>query len=173
PKKKKKKLIHLPLTSVLDLRRSFRPFFLDAKTSAPLPSKKYYDFASWLVTQLTFSFVVAPFFLLTLHDSLTAWTRVYFYAAVGTAGCMIFFASPAKQQIRKALEKRNGPAKKEEGGKEGQQLKKVASTESLTGTGAPVYGISQDLEKEMEEAFQEAREGVVRARALSAARKKL
>lgn len=166
-------LFNSPLTSVLDLRRNFRPFFLDAKTSAPLPSKKYYDLASWLVTQLTFSFVVAPFFLLGFNDSLTAWARVYFYAMVGTAGCMIFFASPAKKQIRKALEKRNGSAKKEESSKEGQQLKRVASTESLTGTGAPVYGISQDLEKEMEEAFQEAREGVARARALSAARKEL
>jgi lysophospholipid acyltransferase len=153
----------------LDLRRSFRPFFLDAKTSSPLPTKKYYDIASWLATQLTFSFAAAPFLLLGFTDSLTAWARVYFYAVVGTAGLMIFFASPAKKQLKKTLEKRSSSAKVGEG-KEG--LQRVSSSESLTGTGAPVLGISQDLEKELDEAFNEVREVRARARVASLSKAK-
>ncbi|KAK4227724.1 MBOAT, membrane-bound O-acyltransferase family-domain-containing protein [Podospora fimiseda] len=149
-------------TVAKNLRRNLRPFFLDAKTSLPVPTKKYYDIASWLATQLTFSFAAAPFLLLGLKDSLTAWSRVYFYAVVGTAGLMAFFASPAKKQLKRAIEKRS--AKVNEG-----KLKRVASNESLTGTGAPVLGISQDLEKEFGEAVDEVREEVrARARARAA-----
>lgn len=93
-----------------NVRRNIRPFFLDAKTQAPLPSKKWYDLASWLTTQLTFNFAVCPFLVLGFHESITAWSRVYFYAIIHTAVALAFFSSPGKKWLRKTLEKRNAKA---------------------------------------------------------------
>ncbi|KAA8572641.1 hypothetical protein EYC84_003240 [Monilinia fructicola] len=73
----------------------FPPFFVDPKTTQPTPHKLYYDLFSWLATQLAFSFTVAPFILLTLPASFLVWSRVYFYAIIGTALSTAFFASPA------------------------------------------------------------------------------
>jgi lysophospholipid acyltransferase len=65
------------------LRRNFRPLFLAPDLKTPLPSKKYYDIASWFVTQVTFNFVVIPFGMLTLRDSYIAWRSVIFYVHIG------------------------------------------------------------------------------------------
>ncbi|RYP46009.1 hypothetical protein DL768_007725 [Monosporascus sp. mg162] len=133
------------------LRRNIRPFFLDPVSQQPLPTKNYYDFVSWLTTQATFSFVVAPFILLRLDKSLAVWASVYFYAVIGTGASMAFFASPAKMYLRKKLEKRTGAA--------GVRLVRSASTESL-GDGKrsePVLGISDPV-KDIDEAIQEIKE---------------
>lgn len=45
--------------------------------------------------------------LLTLRDSLLVWSRVYFYAILGAAAVMAFFASPAKPWLDKRLQVRN------------------------------------------------------------------
>ncbi|RYP79486.1 hypothetical protein DL769_002941 [Monosporascus sp. CRB-8-3] len=133
------------------LRRNIRPFFLDPVSQQPLPTKKYYDFVSWLTTQATFSFVVAPFILLRLDKSLAVWASVYFYAVIGTGVSMAFFASPAKVYLRKQLEKRTRAA--------GVRLVRSASTESL-GDGKrpePVLGIGDPV-KDIDEAIQEIKE---------------
>ena len=102
-------LASLIQTVAKNFRRFFRPFFFrdPATLKEPLPSKLWlYDPLSFVATQLAFSFTVAPFILLTLHDSLLAWSRVYFYTVVGVLASMAFFASPAKPALKKELERR-------------------------------------------------------------------
>ncbi|KAI2471699.1 MBOAT family protein [Annulohypoxylon bovei var. microspora] len=138
-------------------RRTIRPFFIDPVTQKPLPSKKYYDIASWLATQTTFSFVVAPFVILRLDHSMLAWGRVYFYAVLTTGASMALFTSPAKKQLRQLLEGRT----KEAGGK----MMRSASTDSMTGRGRePVLGVSEDPGRDIDEAIREIREEVERVR---------
>ncbi|KAI1094608.1 MBOAT-domain-containing protein [Rostrohypoxylon terebratum] len=138
-------------------RRTIRPFFLDPVTQKPLPSKKYYDFASWLATQTTFSFVVAPFVILRFDQSILAWSRVYFYAVLSTGASMAFFASPAKKQLRAVLEKRTKDV--------GAKMVRSASADSVTGPGRePVLGVSEDPGRDIDEAIQEIRVEVERAR---------
>jgi lysophospholipid acyltransferase len=102
-------------TVAKNFRRYIRPFFLNPpkdesdRNPTPLSSKRYYDFASWFVTQIGFSFVTAPFVLLTLHDSIMVWARVYFYVPVAVAVSIAFFSPqlPFKKMIVKKLEARN------------------------------------------------------------------
>lgn len=87
------------------------------------------------MTQLTFSFTTAPFVLLSLPASYLVWSRVYFYAIIGTALSTGFFSSPAKAFLKKKLEMRAQNA--------GSQLKRSYSQESLAGRD-PVMGLPPD-----------------------------
>ncbi|PSS16791.1 hypothetical protein M430DRAFT_51133 [Amorphotheca resinae ATCC 22711] len=134
-------------TVAKNFRRYFRPFFLDPKTSQPTATKVYYDIFSWLVTQLAFSFITAPFVLLTLPASLLVWSRVYFYAIIGTALSTAFFASPAKAYLIKKLNERSG---------EKGKLQRTQSQESLAGK-EPVLGLPPDPQQDLEEVVREVR----------------
>ncbi|KAH8683048.1 MBOAT, membrane-bound O-acyltransferase family-domain-containing protein [Tricladium varicosporioides] len=136
-------------TVAKNCRRYFRPFFLDAKTQQPTSSKIYYDVFSWLITQLAFSFVTAPFVLLTLHASFLVWARVYFYGAIGTALATAFFTSPAKAYLIKTLSSRAGTP-------QGAQLKRSTSTDSLTSK-EPVLGLPVEPQRDLEELVGEVR----------------
>lgn len=119
------------------------------------------------MTQVTFSFVVAPFIVLRLDQSLAVWASVYFYAIVGVAVSMAFFASPAKAHLRKVLEAR---AKAAGGG----GLVKSPSTDSLAAGGRraePVLGMSDDPARDIDEAVQEIRGEIERAQAQKKAKK--
>ncbi|KAL2164513.1 hypothetical protein VTH06DRAFT_3729 [Thermothelomyces fergusii] len=151
-------------TVAKNMRRNFRPFFLDPKTGADLPSKKYYDIASWLTTQLTFSFAVVPFLILSFSDSLVAWSRLHFYAIIGTAGLMVFFASPAKAALKKKIEQRNAKAgvnghETVGKGSDGKLGRSTSSDSPASRT--PVMGITQDLGKEFDDAMSEIRSAEV------------
>jgi lysophospholipid acyltransferase len=135
-----------------------RPFFLDPVTQEPLSTKVYYDIASWIATQTTFSFVVAPFVILGFSDSIAVWCRLYFYAVITTGGSLAFFMSPGKKWLRSVLEQRSkaaGVAK----------IPRSLSTDSLASangngnghTKAPVLGLSQDLERDVNEMLDEAK----------------
>jgi lysophospholipid acyltransferase len=130
------------------LRRYIRPFFLDPKTSQPTRYKIYYDIASYLTTQLTFSFVVAPFITLTISASLLVWARVYFYAIIGTALATAFFASPAKAYLIKQLNKRSGAS--------GPKLSRTKSQESLA-SNQPVLGLPPNPERDFQEMVNEVK----------------
>ncbi|KAI0013946.1 MBOAT-domain-containing protein [Xylariaceae sp. FL0662B] len=147
-------------TAAKHFRRNVRPFFLDPATQKPLPSKKYYDAASWLATQATFSFAAMPFVILRFDDSLEVWRRVYFYAIVTTAASLAFFASPAKAHLRTRLEQRRAPTA-------AAGLSRTASSDSISGRPRqePVLGLSSDPGRDIDEAFQEIREEVERAQA--------
>jgi lysophospholipid acyltransferase len=113
-----------------------------------LPSKKYYDIVTYIVTQLTFSFATIPFLVLSLSGSLWAWAQVYNYALVWTLATLAFFASPGKALLKKQLEKRTGKAS--------TRLVRTVSTESITGK-EPILGISKDPEGDLNEAIEEFR----------------
>lgn len=143
------------LTRSQDCRRYFRPFFIDPATQKATPQKRYYDIASFLVTQLAFSFTTTPFLVLGFADSIKVWARVGFYAVIATAAGQAFFASPARGFLKKKIEARNSEA--------GVQLKRSASTESLTTGGSrdrePLVGpgLSSDVQRDFGEMFGEAR----------------
>lgn len=120
-------------------RRHLRPFFLSPTTGEPTPYKIYYNIISYLVTQLTFSYTTAPFVLLSLHDSFLVWSRVYWYAVIGTALATAFFVSPATSHLKKTLIQRNGG-----------QLERSASSENLAGT-LPLHGLPDDAMADLDE----------------------
>ena len=135
--------LHTLLTIQPDFRRHVRPFFLTADGQRPTPYKMYYDVLSYLATQTAFCFTTAPFVLLTLPSSLLVWTRVYFYAILGTAASMAFFASPAKPWLIKKLRKRNHYA-----------LQPQEKAEH------PLMGLPSDPAGDIDEAVMEIREEV-------------
>ena len=141
--------------NILDCRRYFRPFFLDPKTASPTSSKIYYDIFSYLITQLAFSFTVAPFVLLTLPASFLVWARVYFYGAVGTALATAFFASPAKQFLIKKLNVRAGTT--------GSSLQRTQSQESISSK-EPVLGLPAEPAEDLDEMMSEVRAEMERQR---------
>ena len=132
-------------TVAKNFRRYVRPFFL-TPSGVPLPSKRAYDFFSYLVTQLSFSFTVAAFILLSLPECLKAWASVWFYCPIGVALSMAFFASPAKAWLIRQLSKRTRPG--------------VKQTPSYDGHASGALGIPGDPAKEVEDAVREAREQV-------------
>lgn len=131
---------------LVDFRRHVRPFFLDPYTGLATPQKKYYDFVSYVITQITFSYATTPFLTLTMHDSLAAWSAVYYYGLVWVLGALAFWASPGKALVRGKLESRQGKAN--------ARLVRTISTESITGM-EPILGISKDLEGDINEAVEE------------------
>lgn len=139
-----------------DFRRFVRPFFMeplsDKDHPKPTPYKICYDIVSWFVTQLTFSFVTAPFLVLGLKESFQAWASVYFYAVIGTAASMVFFASPAKRMLKKTIEERAARAAGK--GRPGHRLVRSTSTDSVTNDRLPVLGVMDDPERDLDEAFQ-------------------
>lgn len=80
-------------------RRNFRPIFLEADGKTPKPSKRIYDVVCWVVTQLSFGFIVQPFVILDFGRSLQCWASVYFYVPVGVALTLAAFKGPYKKQI--------------------------------------------------------------------------
>lgn len=138
-------------TLAKNTRRLFRPFFLTADGSAPLPSKKYYDVASWLVTQATFAFAAAPFYLLSWNACITAWSANYYFCLIITVAGLAFFNSPAKGILIKQLKAREGRAAS---GLKRPGVNRFQSTDSLK---TPNLGLPDDPAKELDEAFEEAR----------------
>jgi lysophospholipid acyltransferase len=128
---------------ISDVRRHVRPFFLSPDGSKPTSSKRYYDFASWVVTQLIMSFTVAPFVILSFSDTIALWGHVYFYGIVSVASAVAFFASPAKGYLIAQQKKRSRPA-----------LVRTVSAET------PVLGLPNDLEKEVDDAIKEISEEI-------------
>lgn len=137
--------------STTDFRRYFRPFFIDPLSQNPTSLKPYYDFFSYLVTQLAFSFATTPFLVLGFSDSIKVWGRVYFYTILGVAASIAFFASPAKLYLKNQIEERQAKA--------GVQLRRSISSDSLHGKEPLVGpGLSSDATKDIDEMVAEARQ---------------
>ncbi|WPH00819.1 Hypothetical protein R9X50_00364900 [Acrodontium crateriforme] len=137
-------------------RRLLRPFFMTEDGTKPTANKRYYDIFTWLVTQLTFSFTTAPFILLTIHDSTTAWARVYYYCVIGVAACSIFLASPGKALLLKRVKARSTRR---------PELTRNESQESLQGA---TLGVPVNPGKEWDEMVDEIVEEVKRRRGSAA-----
>jgi len=71
---------------------------------------------------------------------------VYFYAVIGVAASMAFFASPGKLWLINKLKKRNHPA-----------LQRTLSQETV---GQPLMGLPSDPGRDIDEAVREIREEV-------------
>lgn len=78
-------------TVAKNCRRIIRPLFLTPDGKKELPSKKYYDAATFFITQITFAYATAPFVILSFRNSWLVWSRVYFYVLWGTAAGFAIF----------------------------------------------------------------------------------
>ncbi|KAI4207357.1 MAG: hypothetical protein LQ346_000607 [Caloplaca aetnensis] len=149
-------------TVAKNFRRFVRPFFLTPDGQRATQHKIYYDALSFVTTQTAFCFTTAPFVLLSLHSSLLVWSRVYFYAVIGTAASMAIFASPAKQWLVWHLNARQKNAKMQ--WQEQEQLPR--RTQHLLPHDRkledPVLGggLPSDPGKELDEAVREIKEEV-------------
>ena len=141
-----------PLNST-DVRGYIRPFFFTPDGTQPTPYKPYYDFLSYLATQLAFAFTAAPFVLLSLQDSLLVWSRVYFYTIIGAAAAMAFFASPAKSSLIQRLSRRNNSNKQKMQGGTSSDMDRTEKEERSH----PLQGIPSDFTTEVNEAVEEIR----------------
>ncbi|KAL8710506.1 MAG: hypothetical protein Q9220_004939 [cf. Caloplaca sp. 1 TL-2023] len=150
-------------TVAKNFRRYIRPFFLTPDGQRPTKNKIYYDILSFLVTQAAFCFTTAPFVLLSLSSSLLVWSRVYFYAVLGTAASMAVFASPAKPWLIKQsnARMRNAQAQKQQHiqVQEQEQQWQRASYQD-PGIEHPLMGLPSDPAKELDEAVREIKEEV-------------
>nr|POE78450.1 hypothetical protein CFP56_60682 [Quercus suber] len=115
------------------------------------PYKRYYDVFTWLVTQLTFSFVTAPFILLTIPASTAAWARVHFYAIIGTVGCSLFLLTPGKTWLQRKV--------KAHSTRPSSTLRRNESQERFQGA---TLGVPSDPSKEWDEMVDEIMEEVKR-----------
>lgn len=114
--------------------------------------------------------MVAPFLILSFSGSIKAWSRVYFYAIVGTAASMAFFASPAKKFLKSKLEERaaragvGGAARGRGAEAKGDDAHRNASADSLR---EPLLGISSDPQGELDDAINEIRGEIEEKRRLA------
>jgi lysophospholipid acyltransferase len=135
----------------LDSRRYIRPFFMTPEGKS-LPNKRYYDIASWFLTQMFFAYTVAPFALLRLSPSLAVWSRVYFFGIIGVAGAFGFFASPAKPWLASRVKAR-------------MERPGIVRMKSDTGDGV-MLGVPVDVEKELNELVAEVKAEIDRRKAM-------
>lgn len=152
-----------------DARRMIRPFFLTPDGKAPLPSKKYYDFFTIILTQTMFGFTVAPFILLSFSSTMLVWARVYFYTLIGVGLSFALFSRslPFRKELVKRQSARLSPTAtdsiqqvaKEEVAKDQrrQELQRTESADSALVRRAPTLGIADDPEAEIDEIVAEVR----------------
>lgn len=154
-------------TAAKNGRRMIRPLFMTPDGKEPLPTKKFYDWFTTVLTQIVFSFVVVPFILLGFSDTLTVWARVYFYALIGVAGSFVLFSRslPFRSRLTQ-LQAARAPVpatidkpQVEKAAREaifGERLQKTTSQESVVSQRkGPILGIPDDTEAEMDEIVQE------------------
>lgn len=145
-------------------RRLVRPMFLAADGKSSLPSKIYYDIFTFLLTQLAFSFTVAPFILLGFSDTLKVWSRVYFYTLIGVAGSYGLFSRslPFRQQLQQRQPSRAASKPTVDADMSNiesiakEEIKKDSLTRTNTSTSTassrkdPMLGIADDPEAELD-----------------------
>lgn len=146
-----------------------RPLFLsaeDQKTSGPY--KKLYDIFSMLVTQLAFSYIAAPFIVLTFSGSVTVWARTYFFVHIAIIISLAFFYSSGKKWLVKTQQRRLGRAA-EEAEEEEEVLQR---TGGALGLPEDPEGDLLEMRREVERAVENRRRngsftGVVNAKKLA------
>ncbi|KEQ96118.1 hypothetical protein AUEXF2481DRAFT_107545 [Aureobasidium subglaciale EXF-2481] len=129
--------------SAKNSRRLIRPFFMSADGTKELPSKRYYDVFTWLVTQLAFSFTVAPFIFLSFSSSLLVWQRVYFYTIIAVSASSLFLLTPGKQFLQQKVKKHSKPSE--------EQVRKSLEKEARS----PTLGLPDDPGRAWDEMVEE------------------
>ncbi|KAI5205774.1 MBOAT family protein-like protein [Aureobasidium subglaciale] len=129
--------------SAKNSRRLIRPFFMSADGTKELPSKRYYDVFTWLVTQLAFSFTVAPFIFLSFSSSLLVWQRVYFYTIIAVSASSLFLLTPGKQFLQQKVKQHSKPSE--------EQVRKSLEKEAKS----PTLGLPDDPGRAWDEMVEE------------------
>lgn len=145
-----------------------RPLFLTPDGKNSLPTKKYYDIATAILTQVIFAYVVAPFILLGFSDTLKVWARVYFYALIGVAASFALFSRnlPFRQQLVQRQAARAPPAaaasvdetaieKEARDAIKRETLARANSYDSTSSKKMPLHGLPDDPEAEIDEIVKE------------------
>lgn len=152
-----------------------RPLFLTPDGKNSLPSKRYYDLATLVITQAAFAFTVAPFILLSFSATMRVWARVYFYTLLGCVASFVLFTRslPFRKQLvaRQAARAPPQPAPSSAAALD-SSIEKVAHEEVLKsvrpgvqrtastdahGKRAPTLGIAEDPEAEIDEIIAEVK----------------
>lgn len=100
-------------TVARQIRRTIRPFFLTEDLSGPGRYKLAYDIIGFIVTQITVNYIVLPFNILTIRNSILVWSRLAWFGHIAIFGAMIILQSPIKKFLSQKLKKRSGKAMKE------------------------------------------------------------
>jgi lysophospholipid acyltransferase len=138
---------------------------------SPLPSKRYYDFLTLVLTQTVFAYVVAPFILLGFSDTIKVWARVYFYTLIGVAGSFALFSRsfPFRKQLVQRQSARMPPSAAstyddpaiEKAAREEIRRERLARTNSADSVAShakmPLLGIADDPEAEIDEIVAEVK----------------
>ncbi|KZZ88212.1 MBOAT family protein [Ascosphaera apis ARSEF 7405] len=135
-------------TAAKHFRRHVRPFFFTTgENPVPTAKKPIYDVLSWIVTQLTLSFCVAPFITLRFKLSLLVWARLYFFGVIGVVGSLIFFSSGGSKLLKEQLDKRSV--------RKLRQREEQEQAGCISDKGEPILGLSEDVGQDINEAVQE------------------
>ncbi|KAF2680133.1 MBOAT family protein-like protein [Lentithecium fluviatile CBS 122367] len=162
-------------TIAKNARRMIRPLFLSPDGKTPLPSKRYYDIFTFLITQAAFAYTVAPFILLSFSSTIQVWARVYFYTLLGVAASFALFSRslPFRKQLVARQSARVSPAPATSASTLHSNIEKVAQEEVLKDKErlelqrtksnepgyrrAPTLGIADDPELEIDEIIAEVK----------------
>lgn len=85
-------------------RRNYRPIFMAKDGKTPRKFKFIYDIITFYVTKLAFGYLVQPFVILDLGNSLYVWKTVYFYIHIGILATFFVFKGPFSKQYVKWLQ---------------------------------------------------------------------
>jgi len=117
-----------------------------------------------LVTQLAFSYIAAPFIILSFSGSLIVWARTYFFVHVAIMATLAFFYSPGKKWLVKTQQRRLGRA-----AEEAEEEEVVQRTSGTLGLPDDPEGDLLEIRREVEMAVENRRRsgsfaGVVNAK---------
>lgn len=130
-----------------------RPLFLSADQKTPGPFKKLYDVFSMFVTQLAFSYIAAPFIILSFSGSLIVWARTYFFVHIAIVASISFFYSSGKNWLAKTQQRRLGRAAEEAE----EELEATQRTGGTLGLPEDPEGDLLEIRREVEKAVENRR----------------
>jgi len=87
-------------------RHNLRPIFISRDRSNVSIFKPVYDIVCWIVTQLSFGYIVGPFLFLTFKRSMLLWTGVYFWVHVASFAIFFIFNGPYAKPVKKFFQSR-------------------------------------------------------------------
>ncbi|KZT12889.1 MBOAT-domain-containing protein [Laetiporus sulphureus 93-53] len=140
-------------------RRLLRPLFLpatyiSAKNAPPPPKtliKRAYDVAGVIASFMILNYAVTPFMLLTVRDSLLAWSRLAWYGHIMVFGALAFFYGGGGKLLKKLQASRVAAAvKKRERLSEQAEIDSGAVSEAEALTLPPYDEAAKELEDTVE-----------------------
>lgn len=90
-------------------RGNIRPLLLPGPNEQPSTAKRLYDLGGTVLSIVILNYATAPFMLLTVKDSLTAWSRLGWYGHILIFGSLVFFYGGGTSYL-KQLQKERGIA---------------------------------------------------------------